>query len=49
MPPPYIRSSPELKTFFFPVTEFLTLLRKIVLRDLRDFLEASREFVVCLF
>ena len=27
----------------------LTLLRKIVLRDQRDFLEASREFIVCLF
>ena len=25
------------------------VLRKIVLRDQRDFLEGSREFVVCLF
>ena len=25
------------------------VLRKIVLCDLRDFLEASREFIVCLF
>ena len=24
MPPPYIRSNPELNTFFFPVIEFLT-------------------------
>ena len=24
MPPPYIRSNPEFKTFFFSVIEFLT-------------------------